>query len=90
MESDNGGFVDIMGRHAELMGRALAEQDKISWMRRFVVEYRAYVEHCRSQGATPDPIPDVDVLRRRLEYVTLANGDRIYNPHYDPPGCVVS
>lgn len=88
-ESDNGGFIDIMGRHNEMIGRALAEQDKISWMRQFIVEYRKYATHCKSQGVKPDPIPDVDVLRRRLEYVTLPDGERIYNTHYDPPGCVI-
>lgn len=88
-ESDNCGFIDIMGRHQEMFGRALAEQEKISWMRQFIVEYRKYVTHCKSQGVHPDPIPDVDVLRRRLEYVTLEDGERIYNPHYDPPGCII-
>ncbi len=88
-ESDNGGFIDIMGRHQEMFGRALAEQDRISWMRQFIVEYRKYATHCKAQGVKPDPIPDVDVLRRRLEYVTLPDGERIYNKNYDPPGCVI-
>jgi len=88
-ESDNGGFVDIMGRHSEMWGRAMAEQEKISWMRQFVSEYRKYAEHCKSQGVEPDPIPNEDVLRRRLEWITLSDGSRIYNKHYDPPGCCI-
>lgn len=88
-ESDNGGFVDIMGRHSEMWGRAMAEQEKISWMRQFVSEYRKYAEHCKSQGVEPVPIPNEDVLRRRLEWITLSDGSRIYNKHYDPPGCCI-
>ena len=88
-ESDNGGFVDIMGRHSEMWNRAMAEQEKISWMKQFISEYRKYAEHCKSQGLEPDPIPNEDVLRRRLEWVTLSDGTRIYNKHYDPPGCCI-
>ena len=88
-ESDNGGFVDIMGRHSEMWGRVMLEQEKIIWAKQFVSEYRKYAEHCKSQGLEPDPIPDEDVLRRRLEWVTLSDGTRIYNKHYDPPGCCI-
>ncbi len=88
-EADNGGFIDIMSRHSAMWGQALAEQEKISWMRQFIVEYRKYATYCKSQGVKPDPIPNVGVLNRRLEYVTLEDGERIYNTHYDPPGCVI-
>ncbi len=88
-ESDNGGFVDIMGRHGEMWDRAMQEQDKIRWMRQFAKQYREYATHCKSVGVKPDPIPSVDVLNRRLEYITLEDGERIYNTHYDPPGCVI-
>lgn len=88
-ESDNGGFIDIMGRHYQLMGQALAEQEKIRWMKKFIDQYRKYAEHCIQQNVEPEPIPDVDVLRRRLEWITLSNGRRIYNKHYDPPGCII-
>ena len=88
-ESDNGGFIDTWGRQSENFSRAMAEQDKISWMRRFIVEYRKYAEYCKAQGVEPDPIPDVDVLNRRLEYVTLSDSTKIYNKNYNPPGCVL-
>ena len=87
--SDNGGFVDIMDRHSAMCDQLLAEQEKIRWMKRFIVEYRKYAVHCKSQGVKPDPIPNVDILNRRLQFVTLDDGERIYNTHYNPPGCVI-
>ena len=88
-ESDNGGFIDIMGRQSQQMRQVLGEQEKIRWGRRFIEEYRKYAEHCLQQNVEPDPIPNVDVLNRRLEYVTLSNGKKIYNKNYNDPGCII-
>ncbi len=88
-ESDNGGFIDIMERHGEMFNVVMVEQEKIRWMRQFTKQYREYATYCKSVGVKPDPIPSVDVLNRRLEYITLEDGERIYNTHYDPPGCMI-
>lgn len=88
-ESDNGGFVDIMSRHSQMFGQLMAEQEKIRWMKDFIQEYKKYAEHCKAQKVEPDPIPDMDVLRRRLEWITLSDGQRIYNKHYNPPSCSI-
>jgi hypothetical protein len=89
-ESDGGGMVDIMGRQSQMFNQLMSDADEMRYCRRFTEEYRKYAEHCKAQGVRPDPIPDISALRYWLKWVTLSDGERIYNSHYeDRSGCSI-
>lgn len=69
--------------------QALSECEKIRYGRRIIDQYKKYYTECKRQGVTPEPIPKIDVLNRRLEYITMEDGEKVYNPNYSDPSCSI-
>jgi len=88
-EMDNGDMADIMGRQMGQFTQIMGEQEKIRYGRTIINNYRKYADNCKSQGVKPDPIPNIDILNRRCESITLTDGEIIYNTNYNPPSCII-
>ena len=85
LTSDNSRIIYIIIKHGQMREEIMTECEKIRWMIKFIEQYKKYAEHCLEKNVQLEPIPDIDILRRCLGWVTLSNWNRIYNKYYNPP-----
>jgi hypothetical protein len=58
--------------------------EQLYYGRKLMEEYTKYVSECSRQFVIPSPFPNIEIMNRMCESITLENGRIIKNPNYIP------
>jgi hypothetical protein len=61
-----------------------SQGEQVYYSRKLIEEYTKYVSECSRQLIIPSPFPNIDIVNRTCESITLENGRIIKNPNYTP------
>ena len=61
-----------------------SQGEQVYYGRKLMEEYTKYVSECSRQLTIPSPFPNIEIINRTYESITLENGRIIKNPNYRP------
>ena len=61
-----------------------SQGEQVYYGRQLINEYTKYVNECTKQIVIPSPFPNIEMMNKVCESITLENGRIIKNPNYIP------
>ncbi len=61
-----------------------SQGEQVYYGRKLIEEYTKYINYCSRQLIIPTPFPNIEIINRTCESITLENGRIIKNPNYTP------